>query len=199
MSSVKSAFAQRNNNITQIVPLFVSVLNQDPLEPSGITNASVYQLDITDSQFKHGIYYVDMAGNDTEGDQLSYDGDFYPINPVLDPFTISTILFIVNVDTVASYYPGQELTIFFKNLPFERIEDLKDNPLVTIGIIKSDGIPLPYICSPPFPPFTGSDISPSVTFKSDASNFNVMSSGPAGWFGVPALAAILTAYQDAPL
>jgi hypothetical protein len=115
MSSVKSYFAQRNNNITQIVPRFLSVLN--PESSSGIADAAVYELNITESQFKHGIYNVDMAGNDTDGDELSYSGNFYPINPGPDPNIISAIIFVVNIDTVASYYPGHELTIFFQESP----------------------------------------------------------------------------------
>ena len=57
-----------------------------------------------------------------------------------------------------------------------------------------DTIPLPYIVSPPFPPFAGQSISPNITLKSNGDNFDVVASGPAGWLGVPALAAILQVY-----
>ena len=80
-------------------------------------------------------------------------------------------------------------------MPFERLTGI---PLLSIGIAPESEEPrLPFIVSPPIPssPLLGSNQNQSVTFKSDGKQFNVTSSGPAGWMGLPALAAILTAYS----
>lgn len=110
--------------------------------------------------------------------------------------TIPIICFVVNIETNASHYPGMEFTLFFKNVP----------QITTIGILTptaltGESVPLPYILSPPIPsstPFAANRISPSITFKSDGNNFSVVSSGPAGWLGLPAISAILAFYSLAP-
>jgi hypothetical protein len=189
--SVSRTFAQRNNNSTELLPTRYA----DNLSALNIQNAAIYTLNITKAQFVKGIYSVDLSGVDTSGNALNYDGSFASFQE-LSGNTIPIICFAINIDTVPSAYPGMEFTIFFKNLP----PDI-GFPLFTIGILSSsyfieEGIPLPYIVSPPFPPFAGAGASPSITLKSDGNNFNVVSSGPAGWLGVPALAVILNAYQE---
>lgn len=185
-------YAQRNNNVTQIIPEFLGPLPNSPV----LTDCVVYSLTIPKSQFIGGIYNVDLSGLDASGNLLNVDGQFSEIT-VPGNFSINTIAFIVNIPTPADIYPGLEFTLFFKNPPIDR---LLDNPFLTIGLIEptNNFIPLPYIMSPPFPTLTAPTKCPSVTFKSDGANFTVVSSGPAGWLGVPALSAILAAYQTPP-
>jgi hypothetical protein len=184
-------YAQRNNNVTKIVPEYVGLLPD-----TNITDCVVYSLTIPKSQFVGGIYVVDLSGVDASGNLLNVDGRFSEVT-VESEFTIHTVAFVVNIPTPADIYPGLEFTLFFKNPPIDR---LIDNPFLTIGLVSPtvDFIPVPYIMSPPFPPLAAPTSSSSVTFKSDGTNFNVVSSGPAGWLGVPALSAILAAYQTLP-
>jgi hypothetical protein len=188
--SVQRYFAQRNTNVTQIVP----EKYPDTLSFFNINNASIYTLNITNAQYVGGIYYVDLSAPDSSGNTLDVSGTFASLS---DPSgNIPIILFAINVETPASAYPGLELTVSFKNIPYDLLPGI---PLLTIGLISAsslagDTIPLPYIVSPPFPPIAGQSISPNITLKSDGDNFDVAASGPAGWFGAPALAAILQAY-----
>jgi hypothetical protein len=187
--SVQRSFAQRNNNLLQIVPEYVTVLPE-----TNISGCSLYVLNVPDNRTP--TFYVDLGSYDTCGNLLNVDGLFYPAVPSGDGFeTINIVSFILNIENSAASVPGHEFTIFFKNLPIDR---LTGAPLLTLGLISSMemmGPPLPYILSPPFPPLMGSSISPSITLKSDGENFNVMSSGPAGWLGVPALSVILGSYS----
>lgn len=156
----------------------------------------MYNLNISKAELTNGIHYVDMNGVDTDGSLLNVDGLFYPFVPSGDTLQpISIITFNINIDASPSGYPGQEVTIFFKNLPLDRLPGI---PFLTIGIMPNNGmfIPIPYIVSPPFPSVLGQNISPSITLKSDGTSFNVVSSGPAGWLGVPALSIILAAYDN---
>lgn len=192
MTSVQRTFMQRNNNISQIIPTFVDILPN--IDSSGST--ALYNLNINNLQFKNGIYYVDMSDVDSSGNLLNVDGVFYPLVPEGNTLTpINIITFALNFQVSASNYPGLEITIFFKNIPIDR---LTNAPFLTIGInsIIDNQIPIPYIVSPPFPNLVGPGISPSITLKSDGTNFNVVSSGPAGWLGVPALSVILAAYSN---
>jgi hypothetical protein len=188
--SFQRSFAQRNNNLSQIVPEFATILSE-----TNISGCSLYVLNVP----KRGTpqnYYVDLNSFDSCGNLINVDGLFYPFVPSgneLEPINI--VSFILNIDISASSVPGHEFTIFFKNLPFDRLTGV---PLLTLGLVSSMeimGPPLPYILSPPFPPLMGSNISPSITLKSDGANFNVVTSGPAGWLGVPALSVILGAYD----
>jgi hypothetical protein len=198
MSSVKRGYAQRNhnvthNNLTQLVPQFVDILPE-----TDISGASLYDLTIPNVQFTNSVYYVDLSGVDLSGNLLNVDGKFYPFFPSGNTNTpINIITFTVTIPVPASHYPGLEFTIFFKNIPFNRIEGI---PLLTIGIIEQsyEGPPIPYIVSPPFPSAVGQNVFPSITMKSDGTNYNVVSSGPAGWMGVPALSVVLAAYNGIP-
>jgi hypothetical protein len=184
MSSVQRNFAQRNGNNTQIMPVR---LNTD-LSFYDISGAAVYSVTIPKSQFVGGMYYVDLNDTDISGTPLNFDGRMYGVD--ISGANIPIIIFRVNIEAVPSVHPGLEVPVFFRNPPI----------LTTIGIISDSSlagatVPLPYIVSPPWVgPIVGTNISPSVTFKSDGENFDVVSSGPAGWFGVPALATLLTAY-----
>ena len=188
MSSVKRSIAQRNNNVTQIVPAIVTVVNTNT--PLGdISGASIYRLSLPNVQNVGGIYYVDLSGVDLSGNLLNIAGTFND--------KANLIMFSVDVPFPASYTPGLEFTLFFKNPPFQRVYDqgLGPIPLLTLGIVR-EGIPIPYIVSPPVPWLISENISldQSLTFKSDGSNYNVVASGPAGWYGTVVLAYLLNAY-----
>lgn len=180
MSSAYRGFAQRNNNVTQIVPELTSTLDTIV----DISNCSIYTLNIPNVQYVGGIYYVDLSGVDLSGNLLNLDGEILGSTP------INIVSFYLNIPVSASAYPGLEFTIFFKNIPFDR---LTHEPLLTISIV-SPFFPIPYIYSPPFPQLAG--VSPSITVKSDGTEFNVASSGPAGWLGYAALRAIQGFYTD---
>jgi hypothetical protein len=194
--SVQRSYAQRNGNLTQLIPrIYPETLTFD-----NISDCAVYTLNISKAHFVGGNYYVDLCGVDFSGNALNFDGRFGTI--IESEASIPIIVFAIDVDTVPSVYTGLDFTIFFKNLPTLDTLDIPI-PLLTIGIISASSlveetIPLPYIVSPPFPPVAGINISPNITLKSDGDNFDVVASGPAGWFGVPALAAILQAYNIVP-
>lgn len=184
--SVQRTFAQRNGNVTQVIPQYQGIApNTD------ISGAAIYSVTIPTLEYTKGSYFVDLSGADLSGNLLNFNGEFYPFFPGgSSQSPITTILFSVNIPTSASVYPGLEFTLTFRNLPYDRFSH---PPLLTIGLI-GQGAPFPYITSPPFPPLATSGTQ-SVTFKSDGNTFNVVSSGPAGWMGVPALSVILSAYN----
>ena len=194
MSSTQRVFSQRNNNVTQLIPKFLVNFGNNLGGPfADISGASCYSLNLPNVLNNGGIYFVDMKGVDSSKNLLNLDGRF-------DNF-INIINFTVNVPFDAAYCPGLEFTIFFKNLPFDRLPQSQGPPLLTIGLIGSGDIPLPYILSPPAPWLLGdvsmsetikNNISQSLTFKSDGSKFNVVSSGPAGWLGLPALSILIS-------
>lgn len=189
MTSVQTRFAQRNSNNNQLIP----VRYPNDLSFFNITNAAIYTLNITNAQYTGGMFYVDITENDADGNPLNLDGTFAALAGSPPP-EIPIIIFAVNIDIDPAVYPGFEIPLFFRNLP----------NLTTIGIISAssltgDTVPLPFIVSPPFPGrIVGTNISQNIRFKSDGENFDVVSSGPAGWFGVPALATILTAFLGIP-
>ena len=200
--SIQRAFAQRNNNNNSIVPVKYS----ESLDELNIENAAIYTLNISDLEYVGGIYYVDLAGNDSAGNPLNFDGRFRSLTgSESEPeFELPIICFVVNIDTNPAFYPGKECTIFFKNI--QSVEFGEGPPFLTIGLLDAsvlnggeEGFPLPFVLSPPFPPLSGQNISPNITFKSDRDNFDVVSSGPAGWLGLPALAAILSVYESIPI
>ena len=186
MSSIARSYAKRNNNVTQIIPeySFSGAYNVGPYDVSG----SAYILNLPNLQNTGGIFYVDMSGADTAGDLLDYTG-LFTVNTLYIPL----IVFSVNVPYPASYAPGLEFTIFFKNLPYARIAEIFDGPpILTIGLGSNPtSYPSPYIFSPPVPTIIAPVVNQSLTFKSDGTNFNVVSSGPAGWLGPGALTVLL--------
>ena len=175
-------------NLTQIIPEFDSILPNiggmgAPLDISG---SSVYILNLPKVQSTGGVFYVDLSGNDASGNVLDFSGVI-----VANSNTAYIINFVVNVPFPASYAPGLEFTIFFKNIPYSTIP----NPFVTIGILSPESIslgapPIPYIFSPPVPSFIA-NVSNSLTFKSDGTQYNIVSSGPAGWLGLGVFAMTL--------
>lgn len=181
--SVLRSYAQRNNNVTQLVPEFV-----DTLDINSFSNASIYSLTLSNVQYTGGIYFVDMSQPDKLGNSINYDGSI--TSPTNESFTIRNVNFIINVQTPAASYPGLEFTIFFKNIPYPTFEG---NPFLSIGILSQyeDSPPIPYILCPPFPSVIAPTLNQSITLKSDGTNFNVSSSGPAGWLGFPALISII--------
>jgi hypothetical protein len=188
MSSVIRQYAQRNNNKTQLVPELYS----EKLSFDNIQNCAIYKLKFSQLQVVGGVYYVDLSSTDANGNLLDLSGTFSTL--VDSESSIPIVCFVIDVDARPSY-TGLEATIFFKNIPVEGL---------TIGILSSSSleevtIPVPYIVSPPFPPIAGTNINPNITLKGDGDNFNVVSSGPAGWLGYFALAAGLTFYLQGPL
>jgi len=137
---------------------------------------------------------------DAAGNALDFSGVFESI--ITSSVTIPIIVFVVEIDTVATIYPGLECPLSFKNMPF--LESFSTSfPFITIGIMSASSLaeeapPMPYIVSPPFPPYLGQNATPNLTYKSNGSHFEVSSSGPAGWMGVPALSVILGAYSSPP-
>jgi hypothetical protein len=196
MSSVAARYAQRNNNVTQVVPSYVGVLD-NPGSITDISGCQIYNLEFPNVQYTGGIYVVDLSGNDSSGNPIDFSGLFFPITST-DPsgYPISTVAFTVTVPHNPAHYPGLEFTVFFKNIPFDRFSG---PPLLTIGILTTivDAPPFPYLFSPPIPSvFPG--VNQSITLKSDGNRFNIVSSGPAGWMGTLNLAAILTFYNTTP-
>ena len=191
--SIQRSFATRNNNVTQLTPEYSGILAN--VSNFDISGAAVYTLNIPDAQYIGGIYYVDLSGIDLSGNLLNFDGQLHALDVSgANPESyINIINFAINVPESAKNYPGLEITIFFKNIPYDRI-DSYGPPLLTIGLLKVDGAPIPYIVSPPVPSILGPRIHQSITLKNDNRTFNVVSSGPAGWLGLPALSAILTIY-----
>jgi hypothetical protein len=194
--SVQRTFAQHNNNKTSLLPVRYS----ENLDLSGIivniSNAAIYTINISKAEYVGGIHIVDLSQPDSSGNVIDVSGTFTTFTDLSGVIpSIPIVCFVLNIDTVASAYPGKEITIFFKNILSLEI------PFVTIGILantlftEEETIPFPYIVSPPFPPLVGPGISSSITLKSDGDKFNVVSSGPAGWLGVPALSAILSVFQ----
>jgi hypothetical protein len=180
MTSVYRAFAQSNTNSTALIPSLVNTL-MESLGPLGdLSNAPVYLLDLTNVQFVGGSYFVDMDGLDLSGNSLNYDGRFNAGSN-----SIPCINFIVDVPMPASYRPNLTFTIYFKNLPTSLSEP------TTIGLISANGGPLPYIYSPPAP-LLNAGVHPSITLKSDATQYTVVSSGPAGWLGSYLLGSLVS-------
>jgi hypothetical protein len=193
--SVHRSFAQRNNNVTTIVPERFP----ESFSEINITGAAIYTLRINKAHYVGGSYCVDLSAPDSDGNALDFSGVFESMTT--SDRTIPIILFVVEIDTVAAIYPGLECPLSFKNMPF--LESSTTFPFITIGIMSAaafteEAPPMPYIVSPPFPPFLGRNATPNLTYKSNGSHFEVSSSGPAGWMGVPALSVILGAYNSPP-
>jgi hypothetical protein len=195
MTSVQRKYAQRNNNLIKIVPRYeTSIGAEEPAEGPGFSmnDIPVYTLSLPTVQYTGGTFYVDLAENDTAGNSIRRTGEFRTVND--NEFYLPMVLFTLEVPFNPAHAPGLDFTIFFKNTISE------GTPIASVGLISLDenffmgDVPIPQIVSPPFPQFTGFDVSNSVTFKSDGTKYNVVSSGPAGWMGVFALASLLTQF-----
>jgi hypothetical protein len=186
--SAQRSIAQRNNNNSQIIPESLGLMPDSP----SFSDTAVYKLTLPTVQHTQGIFYVDLSGRDSSGNLLNVDGLFTSVFNNSSN-SIHIITFMIDVPEPAAYRPGFEFTIFFKNIPFDRLEGGLN--LLTIGLVNPTLPPLPYILCPPFPT-TVSNVSSSVTLKSDGEKYNVVSSGPAGWMGAAALSVILGSYID---
>lgn len=181
MTSVVRSFAQRNTNSAQLIPEYEGTLS-DGFGPFGdLSGAAYYTLNLPAVQYTGGSFFVDMSGVDTAGNLLNVLGEFRAGTSI----ALNTN-FIVNVPIAASYVTNMEFTIFFKNIPFDRMGGIP----FTVGIINTDGAPFPYTFSPPAPLYIAPNIYPNITFKSDGTNYTAVASGPAGWLG-PYLLALL--------
>jgi hypothetical protein len=153
----------------------------------------LYTLNVQNVQNTGGNYFVDLSGVDMSGNLMNASGVYSAVPNLTPPLggteipSVSMIAFFINIPFDASYVPGLEFTIFFKNVPTEYMEG---SPLFSIALLNASfpEAPLPYMISPPLPPLVTqfefwNNMSQSVTFKSDGDNFSVVSSGPAGWLG----------------
>lgn len=191
MTSVQRKYVQRNNNLIKIVPRYeTSIGDEDPFGGPGFNmdNIPVYVLSLPTVQYTGGTFYVDLAENDTAGNSIRTNGRFTVSSN--SEFYTNMILFALDVPFNPAHEPGLDFTIFFKNV------QLNDFPLLSLGLVSLDGAPIPQIASPPLPQMTGPDISNSLTFKSDGTKYNVVSSGPAGWLGAFGLASIINQFGD---
>ena len=194
MSSAIRHYAQRNTNNTQLTPVYYGPLDESFGPIFDISGSTEYSLNLPNVQNVGGVYFVDMSGVDLSGNLLDLSGQF-----VANSNPIYIITFRVNIPPAASYATGTEFTIFFKNIPYNRLFTGPTLPLLTIGIVSSaDGdAPYPYILTPPLPTTLALTQHQSVTFRSDGTNYSVVSSGPAGWAG-PYLMALLVASITSP-
>jgi hypothetical protein len=193
MTSVQRKYAQRNNNLIKIVPRYETTIGvEDPASGPGFNmdNIPVYVLSLPTVQYTGGTFYVDWSENDTAGNPILTNGRF--ISAADSDINIPMVLVALEVPFNPAYGPGLDFTIFFKNF------QSGDTPIASVGLISLDenffmgDYPLPQIISPPFPQLTGSNVSNNLTFKSDGTKYNVVSSGPAGWLGCIAFSILLT-------
>jgi hypothetical protein len=196
MSSVQRRYFNRNNNLTQIVPTYLDTITYDVSGAGGgfdMSGVYLYTLTVQNVQNTGGNYFVDLSGVDMSGNLINASGLYSAVPNLTPPLggteipLVSMIAFFINIPFDASYVPGLEFTIFFKNIPTEFMEG---PPLFSIALLNASFpvAPLPYMISPPIPPLvtqfeSWNNMSQSVTFKSDGDNFSVVSSGPAGWLG----------------
>lgn len=191
MTSVQKKYAQRNNNLIQIVPRYeTSIGAEDPVEGPGFNmdNIPVYVLSLPTVQYSGGTFYVDLGENDTDGNSIRTTGRFTTAND--SNIYSKMILFALDVPFNPAYGPGLDFTIFFKNVQIDGF------PILSIGLVSLDGAPFPQIVSPPLPQMVSPNVSNNLTFKSDGTKYNVVSSGPAGWLGAFALSSILTQFGE---
>jgi len=183
MSSVQTKYAQHNHNLVKIVPDSLGVLPSDSYPYFELSNVALYSLRLPNVQNASSTYYVDLGANDAAGNALMSNGLFTSTGGSHGSTAMTT--FSIDVPFSPAYGPGLEFTIFFKNPQFSE-------QLYSIGLVNTDGAPFPEIVSPPVPLLTAPNISLSLTFKSDGTKYNVVSSGPAGWLGVVALSSFLS-------
>jgi len=191
MTSIARSFAQRNTNSSQIIPVFEGTMTDIFGDLSGtpfgdlsgspfgdLSGAAYYTLNLPKVQSTGGSFFVDLDGVDASGNLIDLNGSY-----VAGGGYIYNTNFIVNVPIDAAYVTNMEFTIFFKN--FTRF-----NGPFTIGIISTSGAPFPYTFSPPVPVIFGYT-SPSITFKSDGTQYTAVASGPAGWLGPYLIASLV--------
>ena len=188
MSSIQRTYKQRSGtNLTQIIPVFQTTVTVPFAPIFELSGTPIYTLNIPQVQNIGGSYWVDLSGLDSNGNLLDISGSIQTSRS-----SATIINFQVVIPYPASRAPGLEFTIFFKNPPFNRF--VPGLPLFAVGIVSSDSYapPFPIAVSPPVPWLISQSISQSVTYKSDGTNYNISSSGPAGWMGIFVLAALLS-------
>lgn len=189
MTSIARSFAQRNTNSSQIIPVYEGTMTDTPFgdlsgAPFGdLSGVAYYTLNLPKVQYTGGSFFVDLSGVDASGNLINVDGRYEAGSNY-----IYNTNFIVNVPIDAAYVPNMEFTIFFKN--FTRF-----NGPFTIGILSTRGAPFPYTFSPPVPVIFGNTV-PSITFKSDGTQYTVVASGPAGWLGPYLIASLVRSIGD---
>ena len=162
--SVQRSFAQRNNNVVNLVPERPTsgywdgyyLLNIDP------TTCSIFNVDVS---------------------QLETDGT-YRVDPTVDRFgytnnniTRHRIYTAIILDpTVASSYPGLEFTVNFVDTSGDNNASVSVYPTATLT---TDGHIDEMIS--PFDGFLSSNIQ-SLTLKSNGTFFAVVSSGVTPWY-----------------
>lgn len=170
--------------MTQIVPTLV-----DTYIYTELSGVALYTFDVPNVQSSGGIYYIDLSSVDSSGNPINCNGIL-----TVNVGHLNIVSFVLNPSFNPAYAPGLEFTVFFKNPPLASLR----YEFLTIGLQKpyTDGPYIPYIYSPPLPSaFSPTDIFQSLTFKSDGTNFNVTSSGPAGWMGVGLINVLLGFYS----
>lgn len=174
MTSVLRHYAQRNTNSQAVVPEFGGII--DTGGPFfDLSGTRYYNLNFPTVQYSGGSFYVDLAGLDSSGNPLNLFGQL-----LANDNRIYNVNFILNVPKPASVVPNMEFTVYFKNLPYNSFPSF---PVLTIGILSAKGAPYPYTLSPPAPALFAPSINPSITVKSDGTDYTITSSGPAGWLG----------------
>jgi len=162
MTSIKREFAQRNTNVTTVVPVLNDgyyYLNIDP------RYSSVFTVDLTKITSESG-QTVDTP------DTSIIAGDA----PYIRLTNQYVYYFLLNVDSsIAKNYPGLEFTIFFKNAKY----------------VSHTGDSWISFYSKVFPTnecdvFTSRYMlayynTLSLTLRSDGDNFSIVSSGPQAW------------------
>lgn len=186
MTSVARSFAQRNTNSSQIIPVYEGTINNGFGPFGDLSGVAYYTLDLPTVQHTGGSYFVDLNGVDASGNLINVAGQYKAGNGY-----IHNTNFVINVPIEASYVPNLEFTIFFKNIPFNRL----GFPAFTVGILSAGG-QLPYTFSPPVPVLVGNTI-PSITFKSDGTRYTAVASGPAGWLGPYLIASLVNSISPA--
>ena len=185
MTSVLRYTSQRNTNSTQIVPVYGGILPQGG--PFDLSGSAYYTLNLSKVQYSGGSFYVDLSDKDASGNPLDFSGRF-----LSGGNSIAVVNFVVTVDIPASYATNMEFTIFFKNIPYSSIGAPLTIGLLAPEALLGDAPPYPYILSAPAPPLIAPFIFPSLTMKSDGTNYTVVSSGPAGWMGIYLLAILVS-------
>jgi hypothetical protein len=180
-----------------------------PIDVSGV---SYYSLNLETASAKTPYagqtYYVDMAGVDNRGSNIDLSGLWISSNAGGGGSSNFTAFagFGVKTTVPATKAPGSEFTVFFTNFPplvLHTYSSSNHSPIpVSIGLLPQNlsnfESSAPYLYCPPGPQLFGNFqaganlvTSPSVTFKSDGNNYNVVSSGPASWLGLFNFVAIL--------
>lgn len=159
MSSTGRSPAQRNTNVTAVVP---------------VRNGSRYSVSVDPRHCS--IFTVDMAT--LTPTSTTNNVTYYPGGPVLTDQHIFGMQMVID-STIAKYNPGLEFTLFFTN---GKNLTNKDKSWIDFFPPNSDDTD---ILSAPYFDGSSSNFSntntQSVTLKSDGDAFRVTSTGPSAW------------------